>query len=167
MPPLTLEPRELPDNVLLLVIHHLLHIAEKEEYCDVASQRIDRPAPPPPLPPRSPASAAYKTYNNRNAAEFQSHRLHAHPWQCAACGQRNSAMCFPRCELCDNKVGPDGQDLEQVVAEAIRAALRSMRCGILNSCFLRVCVCVSPPSRRSRFRILNIFYRFFCCSFLS
>eukprot|EP00904_Undaria_pinnatifida_P008783 jgi/Undpi1/5034/HiC_scaffold_19.g08386.m1 len=40
-----------------------------------------------------------------NMAEFQSHRLHAHPWQCAACGQRNSSVTFPRCDLCDNTDG--------------------------------------------------------------
>ncbi|CAM9655609.1 unnamed protein product, partial [Ectocarpus sp. 12 AP-2014] len=60
-------------------------------------------------------------------AEFQAHRLNAHPWQCASCGQRNSGMTFPRCELCDSKVGPDGQDLEKVVGEAVRAAFRKMR----------------------------------------
>lgn len=41
-----------------------------------------------------------------NMAEFQSHRLNAHPWQCASCGQRNSAVTFPRCELCESKASP-------------------------------------------------------------
>ncbi|CAM9232703.1 unnamed protein product [Ascophyllum nodosum] len=59
--------------------------------------------------------------------EFQSHRLHAHPWQCEACGQRNTSVSFPRCELCGNSAGPDGENLEKAIEKAVGEALRGMR----------------------------------------
>ena len=65
----------------------------------------------------------------RNMVEFQSHRLHAHPWQCEACGQRNTSVSFPRCELCGNSAGPDGENLEKAIEKAVGEALRGMRCA--------------------------------------
>lgn len=63
----------------------------------------------------------------RNMVEFQAHRANAHPWQCPACANRNSGLSFPRCELCGNGVGPDGEDLERGVAEAVEVVLQRVR----------------------------------------
>ncbi|CAM9670187.1 unnamed protein product, partial [Phaeothamnion confervicola] len=54
-----------------------------------------------------------------DAAAFRSHRLHAHPWWCAACGRKNPSLCFPACALCGNRRGADGEKLETTLRTVI------------------------------------------------
>lgn len=53
--------------------------------------------------------------------EYQRHRRECHKWVCPACETSNSALTFPACGLCGNRLDRHtGEDLAQVLERRLK-----------------------------------------------
>uniref|UniRef100_A0A7S2JWF9 MORN repeat protein n=1 Tax=Leptocylindrus danicus TaxID=163516 RepID=A0A7S2JWF9_9STRA len=55
--------------------------------------------------------------------EFDLHCKNDHDWICCCCRSRNKGTHYPVCQVCDNSLGPNGEDLASHYKEATRKAL--------------------------------------------
>lgn len=43
--------------------------------------------------------------------EYNTHRIEQHSWTCPGCETFNTGLTYPKCYVCDNTLGPDGENL--------------------------------------------------------
>jgi len=49
----------------------------------------------------------------KNRKEYNSHRLHDHTWECPSCNSINTGLTYPKCFICGNSRGANGEDIGQ------------------------------------------------------
>ena len=54
------------------------------------------------------SQACQRRFQNRK--EYNVHRLHYHCWECPCCYVKNTGLTYPKCNVCGNTRGIDGED---------------------------------------------------------